>query len=704
MSVASDISPTRLEPTPVDSPQSASALGIAVDLLSDMAVLAFATWTLLAYLAMLAGLPVWTITAAWLVSLPVVAIARWRMFTAARRQAATEGVPAWDDEPDIPPSRRSEPPRIGSWPVVVGALTIAVVAAVIGGEYQAHWFDLAWAAGLVTLLLAFWAQFRATSPVDPQRPTVTRRLRSHAWLSDAIALVVALGSGGLAVFTRRIDADDVFYINRASSVADLGRIPTRDALLSHGHFAPVAGTGSPVDALAPLEGSLARLVGVHAASVAYLVEPPIAVALGVWALWRLVRRWAPRRALLCFLLAVLYLYEAGSGHLSFGNFFLTRIQQGKVVFVTWMIPTLFVYLTDWARAGRRTTGLLITAACVGALGLTSSATFDVPLIVVAALLPLVVARRWSGLVLPAAAAAFPLVVGTICSRLAPPSQAQIRNFQVPSVSYGAILGIGLIAVIGAIALWLGPWLVRDRSSQLIVMGTMVVAVVALAPEVLFEVHNAINLGGALQRVLWVVPLPALVGLLAAYPPMSLVRARGETPTTPHRSVGWGALPITALLVVLLLVDGSPILSYGTMRVLGHPTWRVPPLAAARAGAVTKHVDSGVVLAPLQTMSVIAIESGKITTVDPRTFYSRQIPQPASLLADRLRLDRMIVHGMEGLSRPTLTTALNRLHVTTACASVQFVGVEAYLRQRGFRPGFSAPAGLVCFERRAPGVD
>jgi hypothetical protein len=690
MSVVSDVKAARLEPTPVDHPYSASPLGVALDVVSDMAVLAFAAWTLLAYLAMLAGLPVMAILVAWFISLPIVIFLRWRL------------LPQWSmPRGNTTYQNASDPARIGSWAVVGVALIAAVVAAVLAGEKQTHLFDLAWLLGLVAVGLATWAQLRtpATAPDTSHPRNLVADLRSRAWLSDIIALVVAVGSGVLSLFVLRTDADDVYYINRASAVADLGRIPTRDVLLSNGHFPPVSGTGSPVDAIAPLEGALARLVGVHGATVAYLVEPPIAVALAVWALWRLTRHWAPRRALLCFLLAVVYLYEAGSGHLSFGNFFLTRIQEGKVVFVSWMLPTLFVYLTTWARRSSLLTGVLIATGCIGSLGLTSSATFDVPLVVLAGVLPLVVARRWGGVILPLASAAFPLVVGTICSRLAPPSHHQINNFQVPHVTYGVIVGIGLIAVIGGLALWLGPWLVRDRQSQLIVLGTVIVALVALAPKVMFEVHNVISLGGALQRVLWVVPLPVLVGLLASYPPVSLVR-RGSpaTPEAVGRRMRLGAIPVAAALAVLLLVDGAPILSYTHTQVVGHPTWKVRLIPELRARAVTDHVNSGVVLAPLGTMTVIAISSGNVKTVDPRRFYTAQIPQPKSLLADRFRLDRLAQKGIGGLSHQRVADALRNLHVTTVCVPQQYTNARTFLEQDGYTPRFRATTALACLEK------
>jgi hypothetical protein len=689
MSVVSDVRAARLEPTPVDHPHSASPLGVALDVVSDMAVLAFAAWTLLAYLAMLAGLPVMAILLAWFITVPIVVLLRWRVLP---RRSLPLGKATYHNA--------SEPARIGSWAIVGVALVAAVVAAGLAGESQTHLFDLAWLLGLVAVGLAAWAQLRtaSTEPGTSRRSTVATGLRSRAWLSDVIALAVALGSGVLSLFVLRPDADDVYYINRASAVADLGRIPTRDVLLSNGHFPPVAGTGSPVDAIAPLEGALARLVGVHGATIAYLVEPPIAVALAVWALWRLTRHWAPRRALLCFLLAVVYLYESGSGHLSFGNFFLTRIQEGKVVFVSWMLPTLFGYLTTWARRSSLLTGVLIATACIGSLGLTSSATFDVPLVVLAGVLPLVVARRWGGVILPLGAAAFPLIVGTICSRLAPPSHHLINNFQVPSVTYGVIVGIGLIAVIGGLALWLGPWLVRDRQSQLIVLGTVIVAVVALAPKVMFEVHNAISLGGALQRVLWVVPLPVLVGLLAAYPPVSLVRrAASAAPDAGGRRFRLGAFPVAAALAVLLLVDGAPILSSMQSQLVDHPTWKVRPAPELSARAVTKHVRSGVVLAPLGTMAVIAIESGNVKTVDPRRLYTLQIPQPKALLADRLRLDRLEQLGIGGLSHQLVTDALRNLHVTTVCIRQKYKNARTFLETVGYTPRFRASNALTCLQ-------
>jgi hypothetical protein len=109
------------------------------------------------------------------------------------------------------------------------------------------------------------------------------------------------------------------------------------------------------------------------------------------------------------------------------------------------------------------------------------------------------------------------------------------------------------------------------------------------------------------------------------------------------------------------------------------------------------VTSGVVLAPPGTMSAIAIESGAVKTVDPRRFYTQQIPQPAGLLADRFRLDKMVTHGVDDETPSLVRDALERLHVTTVCVPPSFRRTITFLRRVGYEPRFRATTSLQCLE-------
>ena len=96
-------------------------------------------------------------------------------------------------------------------------------------------------------------------------------------------------------------------------VAEHGTFPSRDTMFGPQTFPATYGAGLPVAALEEAYGSLARLFGVPAAGLAYLVANPLFAGLSVWSAWRLLRAWAPRRALLGLVVAVAVPLFAGSG-------------------------------------------------------------------------------------------------------------------------------------------------------------------------------------------------------------------------------------------------------------------------------------------------------------------------------------------------------------------------------------------------------
>src|SRR5581483_3180898 len=98
---------------------------------------------------------------------------------------------------------------------------------------------------------------------------------------------------------------------------------------------------------------------------------------------------------------------------SVGAFFILREQQGKAIFATLLVPVLFLYLTRWVNRPNSRTGVLLVAAGIAGVGLTSSATFIVPLACAALTIPLLLQRRYwlaAGSMLPFV---YPLIVGIV---------------------------------------------------------------------------------------------------------------------------------------------------------------------------------------------------------------------------------------------------------------------------------------------------
>jgi hypothetical protein len=665
-------------------------LGRLIDGLTDWALASFAIWVLLAFVAEVAHAPVQPFLVFWLVLLlPLAGLLWWLRRRPSEAQDGLEpreGPGAGDARTGAGSAPRDRRSALIGWGV---PLIAGLAGAGLAAHAHATRWALAWALGSAALAFGLVYELsprwlRLQPPVDgvaAPRPMPGINL---------IVSAVAVGSGILSLFVFRPDDDDVYYLNRAASVADFDRIPVRDMILTHGHLPAVAGTGAPVDALAPLQGALARLLGVHAATVAYLATPLVATILAVFALWRLVRSWAPRRAAGAFVLAVAFLYFDGNTHWSFGNFFLTRIWQGKVVFVAWLVPLVLVYLTDWARRPSRWTGALLVLAGLAAIGLTVSATYDFPLLMAAGLLPVIGARHWRALILPVAASIAPFVIGVVASRRSPPAGIQISNLSGAGGTFHEVLGVGALAALCALMLWFGQRLPRDRSARLLALGTSVIVTLSLAPGLLHALGHAIGVGGALRRIVWIVPVPTLVGLVATVPLPELVVRRA---TVVRAGI---AVALTAVLTGGVALAGTAILNPPNATVMSHPTWKTSALQRAEAQQILAKVEPGAeVLAPPGVMRAISIITARIHAVMPRSYYATLIKQPAAQLRARYTLNHFELKTPSGIPNDRVLAALRLLHVSDVCLFPIFQGQQKLIENNGYEFAFST-SDLNCY--------
>ena len=623
-----------------------------LDLLSDWAIAAYAIWTLFAYLGMATGASVGLLFAVWLATLPLLAVA----FVVAQRRMRTP-----DPESDAAreAERRARPRRtLAAVAVACGGASALVAAAVSGVPWGVVWILAA--AAVAAAVGAGW-------------------LRAHggesgaslpSWTTDLVAAAAGLGFAAMSLFVNNQNADDVFYVNRATATAELGRIPVRDVVFTNEQVARSGGTGLPLDSFSALQGAVARLADVHAASIAYYVAPPVTTFLATWALWRLLRTWAPRRVLLCFALGCVFWLWSAQFDLSPGNFFLTRMWHGKVVFVAWLVPTLYLYLTRWLGRRDALTAVMLPVAGFAAIGMTGSAAFVVPRVFVSVLLPLLVRRDWRGMVIPLAAAGVPAVVGFAASRAFPLPTEFTQSVFATDWYYHAVFGIGVVSIVAAVGLWWAPWLTRPGPSAAVATGIGVVVALLLTPGVLELVSDALGLSGSrtLRRAFWVVPFPAVVGLLAAVPLASLlVRAPRSRPASSAARTVAAAVP--ALVVAMLLVFfGTPLWSAEAgSHWTSRPEWKTSKwsLDAAR-GILSRYDGRGPVLTEQPVMKAISLLTAETKAVNPRDWYAKNTREPPERTEQRLLLTRLVMRDGPPTPRAEVRRALVDLRVDLVC--------------------------------------
>ena len=655
-----------------------SRLRVALDFLSDCALVGFATWTLVAYLGMLTKLRVTVLVPIWLVLFAVVGALALRF---------ARGV----DTHPVSGEHTGEPRRV--------LLAVGVGAGVLSAILAVRPHGLSWAVVWVFAGLAVGAALAARTfgytrgeGADPP---------GHV-LEDGTAALVGAVFAGMSLFIFDSNADDVFYVNRATATDQLNHIPTRDVIFTDEVAKRFGGAGLPVDSYSAFQGALGHVLGIQGASMAYYVFLPVFTFLATWALWRLLRHWSPRWPLLCFGLGCVYLLWSAQLELSPGGFFLTRMWQGKVAFASWLVPTLYMLTTRWLGRCDAHTGILLVAAGVASLGLTSSAAFVVPLIVATAVPALIATRDWSAAPVLAVVAGFPFLVTLAVSRNFPVGNRFPFSGFPTEWYYHAVLGASAVAIAGGAGVWLAPWFARRGPAAALATGVALVAAVLLAPGVLHVLNDVSGLSGsrALRRTLWVIPFPAVVGLLAAAPYDAVARRIGVRPRFP-----WAAsVAGTAVIAGLLIAFGHPLwLSHkGESEWVSRPSWKTsqPNLRKARA-ILLRYDGSGPILAERRIMKAIALVAVEPKAVNARGWYARQTDEPPARTAARIALTRFLM-GQEPLAPQKLRVDLADLRVGLICVPEASTDLAATFERAGnYREAFRT-TGQVCLSRE-PGM-
>ncbi len=707
--------PTSAAPRP-------TLLGALFDAVLDTTVVSLAVWTLLYSL----GLPTqWSLhPSGWLwllLTLGYLGYELWRVRGLLRGDGPT-GEPAADARPVLGERREQLLLGLGVL-LVLGAGAGALVWD--GGAFRAAWAALA--LGLVLLSLWAWLSGQVAAPGPVEVTAAETPARGSRWLTPSeggvAGLSVALGV--LASFLWLPDTDDPYYVNRSVWVAEHGNAATQDTMFSPEVFNSPYGGGVPISSVESLFGVVAHMTGTLAGTVTWLVVPPIFGVLTGIALWRLVRLWAPRRAFLVLVGALAFLLLSGNSML--GNFWLVRIWQGKVIAVAVLMPVIWAYLTelhamrgDDRRADRLRHVLLLLAAGVTFYGLTPTAVVWAP-VMFGAIVLAALALRSKVLVVGGLA----MLVGPVLSGLAVVVFSSDVGGEDPvaltaQASFLRVIGDpGLMSALAVVALGAAVLLTRRGVAAALAGASALASVLVYAPGVLDVVNVATGSGPILWRMLYVAPIPVLVGLLFALPAPALGAGRelgqdtparaAPAPPTPHAGgvaaarpttpVGQrdGALPshdvndpghrpgparpalakvlpaVPALVAVgCLVVGGAPIWSetghgHG-VKLTSTPTWKVDEKSLDDVEKAVADGIEGTVLMPPRRMKVLTMYTTDAFPVVPREWFIQNIREPKADRKARRLLYNLVDSAHPKLAGPDkVRAALERLDVDLACA-------------------------------------
>ena len=626
-----------------------------LDALLDCAVVSFAFWTLLYCLGLATQ---WSLfPSAWLWLVVTVALVVWQVLAVVRGSA--DGGPGWRA---VVMPRRSAPTAL-----LVAGLVATALAAVGGVVWSTGTFRLTWLATLAaTACLLLWSYLDGRHLPDVHADATTEPEATTR--DDLVVLAVMAASVVASLFIHLTDTDDPYYLNRSVWVAEHGNAATLDTMFSPEVLNSPYGGGVPIASIESLFGVIAHLTGLRAGTVTYLVATPVFTALSVWAIWRLVRRWAPRRAVWVLVVAIAFLMLSGDSML--GNFWVVRMWQGKVMAVCFLMPLIWAYLTEVVDAGRplrNRTLVLLLASGIAFFGFTPTAVIWGPVmfgvVVLAAL-----AVRSKVLVLGGGL----MVLGPIVSGLAVIAfSAEDVGGADPTAlsaraSFVRMLGTdGWLVALALVALAVAPLLARRGLPAVLAGASALVGVLVYAPGVLDLINAVTGSGPILWRMLYVAPVPVLVGLLVALPWRRSEQRADATPV--QQGAAYAGLAAVAVGFVL---GGHPVWSHtghtGTLTVTSRPEWKVD-LPSLRDVEILAGQDiHGVVLLPPQRMKVLTMYTTEAFPVVPRDWFIENMREPKASNDARHVLAEISDGVGPFVSEGNARRALEQLDVTLAC--------------------------------------
>jgi hypothetical protein len=505
----------------------------------------------------------------------------------------------------------------------------------------------------------------------------------------AAALAWSAALAALALLVVKPNADDTYYLRQAAWIGEHGRFPLGDTL--HSHDVLPAAFSPPLPSYEALLGTLGGLGGLTAPVLAHLVAAPLASALAVLALWRLLRTWEVRMVAPALSVALVFLLlavepaddpAADIGHMP-GDFFVARAWQGKVILVAVLVPLLFALLHRHAAQPSRRGLAVLAAAGAAAVGHSSTAAFLVPLIAVACLLPAAVRARKAGasraargtVLGIAAASAYPLaaMAAAVLFDGRQPARWRPRHIAPEALVLPAV-GSGWLALVAVTAALAGPLLLAPRHARLGIAAAALLVALAFAPGVPQLLFDLTGLGRPVWRLMWAMPLAALVGVLATQP------------AAPHRSAALRLLP-AAGVTALLVLTGTPVWEGRNTELSDRPAIKRERAQLAVASRLSETAQPGdVVLAPAGLASTLLMLDGRVTAVAPRELYTRALPAgPAARRGQRLLLSAFANGGLTpDVRQDAVGAALRVLGVDVACVREQAVRSQQLLRRAGYR--------------------
>jgi hypothetical protein len=557
--------------------------------------------------------------------------------------------------------------------VIIFFLTVSPVA--LYWSWIAFW--------MLSVLLLMLCLFHPGSEEVLTVETVARNSRTFDLLIFAL---IALAAVGLSYAVSRSDLDDSFYVAVASFVSSNPShvLMSTDPMLGEPGF-PLIFPSYRFASFELLSGAVAYLLSAPAMDVYYIYSLPVWAVAVVVANFLLTKELIPKHWVLAGAVALLLTLLLGEMHRSPANFSFVRIFQGKAVFLSVIVPTIF-YLTARFFSERGTKADLFLLACcqMVSIGLTNFGMLMGPIVGFGALmsnLPLALKgdRRklyyaCSILLIP-----FPYLINVALESNSSP----VWNFGSETAAnvWTSVFGSHQQYLMGFLIL-AGPVLAKDTVTRWrMAVPPLLLFTLYLNPWLAGFISKYVTTPPVYWRVVW--SLPILV--FAAVSFCMIVAYLFERKSSR-------LIPAVLSTVALALTVYS--LPFNTLRpenvgpFEGFATWKVPGthlVVAQKAIAIDN--DGGRLLAPDEIAGVISRFEDHPRLISTRGLYldlMRPLVGDAEIIPRKLLYDFVTGNGIPKIER--VRSALRSLDVSVIVLKldIETNGVLTLLDSEGFK--------------------
>nr|WP_277355722.1 DUF6077 domain-containing protein [Cellulomonas hominis] len=496
------------------------------------------------------------------------------------------------------------------------------------------------------------------------------RLPRGPWTGQSAWHAGVLGAGAafLASCLIRPDLDDASYLVRSAWIARTGVLHPGDVIFSGGAWPGLPEQTPYLPSFEALLGATSRVTSISAGALTYVVYVPLASFAAVWALGMLARTWRVRRIGLVVTLAAVVLLWGGGINASWGNLHLGRIWQGKVTLLAVLVPLTYA-LAAWcvtARGPVRRLALLVVAAAgIAGVGLSPSAVFVVPgVLAVSAVGAVLSGRGRAGVLAVLAGSAYPLAAGIVTAVAGRTGEAIPGS--TPVNPWIRTLGSGVqawVVLLAAVAVLITA-ASRRMSAARRVIGRWTAAAAAVSGAVLAAppttdlLVRVMGTDAIAWRMVWVVPVPLLVGMLAG---VGRVRVLGVV--------------VAVATSVALVAGGLPLWSARNNATLAAPgSWKMAAGDLETARWLVGAASGGRYLAREQVVAAVGVLDPGSLPVGSRPGYVEAYRDVDGAMVDERLLLQNLADGVASPEPDEVGRALARLDVRLVCFPADRGGV------------------------------